>query len=240
MPRSASEIEAEIAALKASGVHPASKSLKDLRQELKALSAPPVPVSSPPPSSPGSETTTVTSDTSSAVTVPFVAEVQPMRNTPVSRWMSEESFIDTALVQAVTNMELSGGNTTGIVKKIYERLDAMLKTRRIIMEVLAMVGPGEPLPQWSVLRRDANTGQQRLEATHTPPEGQQAPRVEPAIPHVTDGGMPVRAARPSAAEVLAHMGGALPANPAAALRSDILGQVNQRPEPKRTPQSATA
>ncbi len=229
MPRSEAEIKADMEALKAQGVHPAKASMRALRDELKALHA---PVAAVPPAA-DAEPLTTTSVATSAGVVPCIAEMGP-----VSRWQSEESFIDAALAAAATNMELHGGSTTGVVKKIYERLDAMVKTRRLIMEVVNEVGAGEPWPQFSVLNRDPNTGRQKLSATYAPVEGQQLPKQESAIPTVTEGGMPIQS-RPSPAAVLANMGGGAAVNPAAAIRAQVAAQLAMRPEPVRSSNAAT-
>ncbi len=159
MPRSEEEIKADMAALKAKGVHGRAGPMRVLRAELDALTPKPdaVPVVAPP-----TEPQTTTSVSASAGVVPCVAEMTPL---PVSRWISEEEFIDKALVQAAASLDFKGGSMTGVVEKLYERTDAIVKVRRVVMEVLESVGPGEPWPQYARLNRNPNTGLPKLVAT---------------------------------------------------------------------------
>ena len=240
MPRSESEIQADIDAMKASGVHQSSGKLKPLREELKAARAAnaPAPAFPPPVCVPPPTGVTTVSGTSSAAVAPiFTAEVEH-----VSRWGSEEDFIDRALIEVAAGLEFKG-MTTNVVKNLYQRLDAVLKLRRILKEVFDQIGPGENLPPFTKIGRDPNTGERTFEVSHTPFPGIQTPKTQPDIPHITEGGDPVRG-RPSRAEIMAQvMGGGAPAAAAPVMSTDgikasILGQISQRPAPA-PPQSAT-
>lgn len=225
--RSESEIQADIDAMKASGVHQSSGKLKPLREELKAARA----AASPPPAAPPSEPSpTSTSEAHSAVGVSVVAEMQP-----VTRWGTEEAFIDAALVEIAAGLEFRG-TTTGIVKNLYQRLDAVVKVRRAVKRIVSSLNPEQSWPQFSSLGLDHSTGEP------VEPEAQR-PRPIPngVAPNVTEAGMPIGPGRPSKADIMAHvMGGAKPVNMAEALKADVMAQVTSRPEPLRELKSATA
>lgn len=236
MPRSESEIQTEIDALKAQGVHPASKQLRALRDEIKALSAPPpAPASAPPSDAPRG---TTTSDAASAIAVPPVmAEAGEWvfpKPPPKSRWCSEEEFIDRTLTEIAAGLDFRGGSMGNVVEKLYERLDAVVKTRRIIVEVLDQIGPGERWPQFIALERNGSTGERKARISHTPFPGTQTPKAPaPEVPPVTDGGMPIRQSHPTRDEILQAVTGGDP-------RAGILREVEARPEPVRAPQPASA
>lgn len=240
MPRSESEIQADIDAMKAKGVHPASKPLRELRDELKALQAPPAPASSPP----DAPRVTTTSDVASAVVAPPVMaeagewakgvdwkSVAPARK---SRWCSEEEFIDRTLTKIAAGLDFGTGSMSNVVKKLYERLDAALKIRRILVGVMEKLAPGESLPPFSKLGRNPNTGEQTFEVSATPFAGKETPKAPPpAVAPVTEGGMPVRSAKPSVAAILETVTGGDP-------RRMVEQEIMTRPDPIRTHAPASA
>jgi hypothetical protein len=199
--RSVDVIEAEIAALKAAGKHHSSAEIRDLRAELKSLGA-------------------VTTESAPDATVPPV-EVVPEK----PAFASEAQFIDTALAGIAAQIEFSG-STSGLVKSIYNKLEAVIRVRRISLGIVARIGEGAEWPQFAALNLDPTWGRP-VALKALPPE----PVAAAPAPNVTDGGMPMRSKGPSKEAILARVTGGDP-------RKGIKQDISSRAEPER--QAVTA
>lgn len=223
MPRSVEEIEAAMAQAKADGEPPMGKVLRALREELKAAQNPADAAGAAGPDEPAPFDASA-SDTVVAKILPQVYGDRPLAPEPPQRgFCSEQEFIDDTLSKIAASIEFKGGTLNNIVEKIYERLDAVLKARRVVVEIVQDLGEGATWPQWMALNRNGSTG------AKLPPRPEPAPRVVPVAPSVTEGGMPVRSARPSSAEILSTVAGG---DPRAAVRQDLsVRAAAARPEP---------
>lgn len=170
MARTVAEIEADIAARKAAGVHPAKKEMAVLRAELaeaKALLSPPAPSATP-----SAETASTTTSASTATVFPADDGIDP----------EEMRFA----MECVAGLELPlNTQISGIVSKIYDRLRAQMRVRRILIDVMKQAGRGGEWPQWATLGRDDSTGEPVKKAPVKPtivrdPEPVAAPPPAPA------------------------------------------------------------
>lgn len=211
MPRTVSEIEAEMSAAKAEGVHAQSAKMRALRAERDAVKAAPMPGDAPP--------ATVTLPAGTVVVgeeTPVCAESDPYKT-------AEWEFIQQAIAE--TEVDFKSGAMTGVAKKMFNILDMKVRLWRMAREMVAQVGIGADWPQWAALGRDENTGQ-KIATRPAPP----ARPVDP-VPAVTEGGMPIRpkVPTPAADELEAER---------QKIKQSMLGMLGQRPAPERAPEAA--
>lgn len=167
MPRSVSEIEAEMAAAKEAKVHPASAKMRALRAELDAAN--------------GVASTQTSAE--SAVSADASPAPDPYQS-------DEWRFIEKACAEVRIEAD---GSMTNAAKKVYNVLDAKLKVWRIARAVVAQVGIGNKWPQFTDLGRDPNTGELLSEkAARTTANSPPTPAPAAPAPRVTDAGMPIR------------------------------------------------
>lgn len=174
MPRTVAEIDADLAALKASGSHPASREMKALRTEKAALSAPPVTETLPPD---------VSVECAMAASDPYQSD--------------EWAFIKQAI--ASTEIEFKSGQMTGVAKKMFNILGMKLLLWRTARDIVAEVGIGGEWPSWSTLGRDESTGRKEAPKPVTPPVSSPSATVG-----ITEGGMPIHASGPAPSELDAY------------------------------------
>lgn len=200
--RSVEAIEADIAALKAAGKHHMSAEVRALKAEMRALAEP-------------------ATESTPDVTVPPV-EVKPTQ--PV--FTSEAQFLDTALAGIAAQIEFSG-STSGLVKSVFNKLEAVVRVRRIALGIIERLGEGAEWPQFAALNLDPTWGRpvqpKDVALKALPPE--------PVAATVTEGGMPMRSKGPSKDAILARVTGG---DPAKGIKADLASRT--RPEPA----SATA
>lgn len=161
------------------------------------------------------------------------AEIERLRGVPAPTTVSvagtdagdEWRFVEKVI--ADLDIDMSGGSMTGVMKKIYNLLDAKVKTWRMAREITAEIGVGNVWPQWSALNRSPHTGAREVA------EPAPAPVPEAKIPSVTDGGMPVRQSKPSKEDILAALNGPKAQSAAEKLKASVMAQVLSRPEPER-------
>lgn len=186
MPRTSQDIQADIDAAKSRGVHQASREMKALRKELAAVNA------------------TTTESNASGASSPQPAVSESAAGTANADPLKSDEWRFIEKVIAEMQIEFSKGSTTGAMKKIYNELDARIKMWRLSREIVAQIGPGNEWPQWAALGRNDSTG--RREDRPAPPP---RPVVAPdPVPPTTEGGMPIRSAKPPDSEILAQFGGA--------------------------------
>lgn len=218
MTRRPEEIQADIDAEKAKGTHHMAAALRVLREELKAATA----TVSAEVDAPAGVVVSVTPEP--VVTLGAECSVEVPATPAVDT--AEVDFIEKAI--ANTEIDFSSGQLTGVVKKLYNILWAKLTLWRISRDIVKQIGPGGEWPQWAALGRNDSTGRKEEEkpATVVPARPVACP-----APAVTEGGMPIRSARPTAADILASVTGGDP-------RSGLKQEIGSRPEPVRTPVAA--
>lgn len=138
MARSADEIRAEDEALKAQGKHHFSSERKALAKELKALEA----ISDADGGQAEGVSEAITADFDMGADDPYDSD--------------EWRFIAAACAEFVLP---KGGSTTGLVKTIFNEIDAKVKAWRLARKIIAKIGIGEPWPQFAVMNLNPGTGE---------------------------------------------------------------------------------
>lgn len=127
MPRTVSEIDALMLELSGKGVHHASKEMRDLREERKALLAPP---------------TEEHDDMAGfAESVESAKDGDPLKS-------DEMRFTE----RCIERFELArDGNQTNLAKNLYGEISAKVRLWRTVRVIVADVGVGGEWPSWNTL-----------------------------------------------------------------------------------------
>lgn len=142
MPRTAPEIEAEIASKKAAGVHQASREMVALRAELKALTDPAGPC-------PGEDARDDVEARKRAIAAALALPIPPA---PISA-SDDVAFVNEALAQLV----LKGQGSKP--EKCYSDIRSALAVKHLIEDAAGLTPAGRlELPHWDKLGRDRDTG----------------------------------------------------------------------------------
>ncbi len=173
MARTKSEIESEMATLKASGVHAASREMRDLRAEIAALSAPADDVgsSTPPDTSPGASPIAHTGDPTSTVSLAQTfAGPSPLDS-------DEWRFVQ----QVMAEIELPEGSSR--LKKLYYAVSDRVKMWRRLRDLTMKMGPGAEWPDFPTFGISEDTGKPVApKVAPTPPPAQTVRLPAPTSP----------------------------------------------------------
>jgi len=205
------EIEAEYASLKANGVHPATKQMRALRAEKAALEA------ADDDEAAGKQTPKAEVTAEVGPGGICVSEPAPDDGIALSEGVSdvkwhvaapsdgEWEFIQKCIAELPIPL---GGLTSGMFKKMYDRVVLQTKLWRRMRTLHAEVGVGGDFPAFADFELSPNDGRP------LPPKSEngvlEAPQgtvsVDLPAPNVTEGQMPVRP-KTQREELLAQMGG---------------------------------
>jgi len=142
----------------------------------------------------------------------------------------EWAFIEKACAEMT--VDVRAGTATGLVKHIFNLMDAKTKAYRITKRIVERIGVGEDWPQFPALGLDAKTGKPLHDhsvmhddwvqnwSEPKPEPVQAAPAPQPA--ETTEAGAPIRPT-PQASEMDAF---------AASVADSVLGDLSTRPDPQ--------
>jgi len=137
-------------------------------------------------------------------------------------------------------LDLTRGVTTDLAKKIYNQVCAKVEAWRTMRGIVEEIGIGADWPQWPELGRDPNTGKKVAPKVKAKPDSRES---EPTGEGVTDGGMPIREAAPSADDIKNFVMGTDPTPAPQAtesIKANVLAEITSRPTPVRKPEPAVA
>ena len=139
MPRTEVEIQADIDALKAQGLHPAKKEFRDLRAELLSVAGASSPSAPPAPAFP-------------SVPVPFPPQAAPAEPFLAS---DDVAFVNEALAQMVLK-----GKIVGNVERCYSDIRGLLLVKHLVEDAVGLKLTGRiKMPEYGTLGRERDSGE---------------------------------------------------------------------------------